>query len=96
VRQVRGSLDRLTGEFHDDVTRLHARLFGRTARRQLRDQRTAGTIETEGLGQVAVDVLDRHAEPAPRHLTVLAQLRDDVAQHADGNGEGQTDGSATA
>jgi hypothetical protein len=56
-----GRLDVLAVELDDDVTGLEPCLGRGPIRGQLADQRTAGTIEAEGLGEIAIDVLDRDA-----------------------------------
>ena len=44
-------------------------------------------LESEGLGELRVDVLDRHADAAADHAAGLDELLLDVARHVDGNGE---------
>src|SRR5687768_6570864 len=62
ARQLVGIVDRLTVEREHDVAGLEARLVGRAARVDARDQGTARRLELERLRQLARQRLDAHAQ----------------------------------
>ena len=64
---------------------------GRPAGRGRGDQRTARVLEAEGLGDSPVDVLDPHAEPAPRDLAGLHQAVDHGLRQVGGDREADAD-----
>ncbi len=80
-------------ERQDDVTRLDTRVLGRPVG-HVGDERAAGPFETQRLGQLLVDVLDAHAEPAAAGLAELLQLVDDVGDDIRGHGEADADRAA--
>src|SRR5205823_6082873 len=49
--------------------------------------RAARALESKGLGELRVDVLDGHADAAANHVAGLDELLLDVARHVDRNGE---------
>ena len=73
----------------NDVTRLDARLLGRTVVDDLAHQRAARTIEAEGVGELGVHFLDLHADAAARHLAGAHQLLAHVVGHVDRDRERQ-------
>src|SRR5262249_11276035 len=59
-RQLVGLIYRVAVDLQNHVTRLDARMLRRTAFLDIRDQRTFGLRQAEGVGQGLVDVLDDH------------------------------------
>src|SRR5262249_22941386 len=52
--------------------------------------------QAEALGQVLVHALDLHAEPAANDVALLSELREDLLDLADGNGEAHARGLRNA
>src|SRR5690606_11027306 len=85
--QVGGHDDVVAVELEDHVTGLQPTLITRATRHDLSHQRTGGTFQTEGFGQVLVDLLNHHAQPATAYCAVTLQLLDHIHGHIHRDGE---------
>ena len=88
-RQLRGVLDRFAAVAQDHIALLEAGAGRRAVWQDLRHQRAARSVELERLGQIVVDRLQQHAEPAAGDLAGRLHLLDDLYRQLDGNGERQ-------
>src|SRR5205085_6576766 len=74
-RELPGILDRLAVDRGDHVTRLDARLRGRTVRLRFGYQGALVLFQSEAVGDVRCDLLNLHADPAAGHFPALLELR---------------------
>ncbi len=87
MRQIGRQVNRLAVEVGNDVAIFQASRFRRTARHNLRDQRTGCFFQTKRLSQVFADLLNHHTEPAAADFAFFFQLIGDIHGHIDRNGK---------
>src|SRR3546814_18456960 len=73
-RQVGGLQNFGAVEIQDHVADLYPGLFGGTVGRYRTDQRADTAVEAEGLSELAIDILDRHAQLPTTDMAGLTQL----------------------
>ena len=71
ARQIAHLLDVAAVELDDHVARLDAGGLGRALVVDAGDQRAARRLDAEAFGDLVVDLLDAHAEPAAPHFAEL-------------------------
>src|SRR5256884_311936 len=81
------ALDRVPADTEDDIPRGDSRVGRRAVLLHRGHQCAVRPLESEGLGELRVDVLDGHADAAADHAAGLDELLLDVARHVDRNGE---------
>src|SRR5690606_35183367 len=74
-------------EDQDHVAHLDPGLLGGTVGHHGGNQGANRTIQAQGFGKGAGDLLDLHADLPTAHATVALELLDDVLRDIDGNGE---------
>ena len=72
--QIGRCFDCFIGELHDDVSRLQASPISGRIFANLGDQCASWPIQTEGVSQVPVDILNTDAQPTPLDATGILYL----------------------
>src|SRR5690242_17044064 len=84
AREVTRVLDRFAAERFHHVAAPKPRHCCRRAGLDLRDQRAAGVGKAERLRTALIEVLQTHADAAPRHASARGDLLRNVARHLRG------------
>ena len=84
-------LDRLVVELHDDVPGLEPSLVRGGAGQHLGHQRPSRLVHAQGFGQERRHLLEGHAQPASGDAAVVPELRQQLLDEVDGDGEPDAD-----
>ena len=81
TRQVAGAFNIFAVEFQHHIRHLQTAFSRRTVFLHIGNQCATRTIQTKRVGQVRVDFLNRHAQPATRHLAAGFKLVGHIHRH---------------
>src|SRR5690606_32411144 len=96
MRQVGRHVDGIAIDTEDHVTHSQTSLRCRAAVHDLRNQCTGWTLKPEGLGQIAVHLLNDNTQPASADFALGAQLLGDIHRDINRDGERQSHKAARA
>src|SRR5450631_1659692 len=94
--QLSRALDQTAIDCDNDVARLKSRFLAGAAALHRTHQRAARPVQTEGLCQLCIDVLDRYPNASARNVSRLYELLAHIHRNVDGNCERQTHVAAGA